>query len=248
MKIVSLFSIKGGVGKTAAAVNIAYYAAMRGQRNLLIDLDAQGSAGFYFRVRPSQKAKGRSLLQSQKSIFNLIRESDFDGLDILPASLGIRNIDRHLDKEPHKRKRLNSVFGILGIHYDRIIVDCPPHFGLLSENVFHFSDTILVPVIPSILSERTLRQLYDFFERHNYNKGKIFAFFSMVNISKSLHRQTLESADRERIHFLSTMIPNASEVERMGLTRQPLLAYDTHSKGGKAFSELGMELESLGCL
>lgn len=248
MKVVSLFSIKGGVGKTAAAVNLAYFTALRGHRTLLVDLDAQSSAGYYFRVRPSRKARGKSLLEGKRSVAALIRESDFAGLDILPAALGLRNIDRRLDKENRKRQRLTPVFESLGNSYDRIIVDCPPHFGLLSENVFNFSDTLLVPVIPSVLSARTLEQLCDFFEQRGYPTEKIMPFFSMVNLRKRLHRETIHSTDRKKQNYLVTTIPDSSEVERMGLERKPLLAYNARSKAGRAFTDLGLELETRECL
>ena len=247
MKVVSLFSTKGGVGKTAAAVNLAYFAAQRGHRTLLLDLDAQGAAGFYFRVRPSDKARGRSLLEGRKSVVRFIRESDFAGLDILPAPLGLRNIDRHLDKENHKRHRLTPVFESLGSLYDRVIVDCPPQFGLLSENVINFSDTLLVPVIPTVLSARTLEQIYDFFQQRKYPAKKIFPFFSMVHAGKRLHWETMNSVDRKNRNFLVTTIPNSSDVERMGLVRKPLLAYNPNAKAAMAFTALGRELETRGC-
>lgn len=248
MKVLSLFSTKGGVGKTAAAVNLAYFAAQRGRRTLLLDLDAQGAAGFYFRVRPSGKARGKSLLGGRKSVANLIRESDFKGLDILPAAPGLRNIDRRLDRECRKRHRLTPVFESLNDLYDSIVVDCPPQLGLLSENIINLSDTLLVPVIPSILSARTLEQTYDFFKRKEYPARKILPFFSMVNASKRLHRDTMDSIDRKNMNFLVTTIPNSTEVERMGLARKPLVAYNPRSKAGMAFTALGMELEMRGCL
>jgi len=247
LKIISLFSIKGGVGKTAAAVNLAYFSALRGYQTLLVDLDAQGSAEYYFRVSPSRKARGKSLLKGKKFLAALIRESDFAWLDILPAAQGLRNIDRRLDRESRKRKRLTSVLKSFDDSYDHIIVDCPPHFGLLSENVFNFSDTLLVPVIPTVLSTRTLDQLYGFFEKQGYESNKILPFFSMVDMRKRLHREMIESVNRKE-NFLNTMIPDSSEVERMGVTRMPLLAYNERSKAGVAFTNLGLELEERDCL
>jgi chromosome partitioning protein len=192
--------------------------------------------------------RGRSLLEGWKSVAALIRESDFDGLDVLPSTLGMRNMDRHLDRESGKKHRLNTVFESLGDSYDRIVVDCPPYFGLLSENIFNFSHTLLVPVVPSILSAMTLEQLYDFFKQKGYITEKIFAFFSMVDMRKRLHIETIHSLKRKTKNFLATTIPNASEVERMGLERKPLLAYNSRSKAGIAFIHLGHELEVRGCL
>ena len=77
MTILALYSNKGGVGKTAAAVNLSYLAAMNGRRTLLCDLDAQGSATFYLRVKPKLK-KARGLTSSGKKLEQSIKASDYE--------------------------------------------------------------------------------------------------------------------------------------------------------------------------
>ena len=67
MKVLALYSIKGGVGKTATAVNLAHAAAADGRRTLLLDLDPQGAASFYFRVRPRKGAPRRGGLSLRRA-------------------------------------------------------------------------------------------------------------------------------------------------------------------------------------
>jgi len=248
MKVLSVFNIKGGVGKTATAVNLAYYLASAGKKTLLVDLDPQGAAGFYFRVRAKARARGRSLLEGRKTVFSLIRESDYENLDVLPAARGFRNLDRHLDHEERKKRRLLPVFRRLGTRYDVIIVDCPPHFGLLSENVFAASDTVLVPVVPSVLSEQALEQLRTFFSGRSRSTDKIVPFFSRVDQRKKLHRETVSKNLIGETVFLTTTVPDSSIVERMGIERRPLPAYAPRSRAGIAFQSLARELEETGRL
>jgi chromosome partitioning protein len=85
-------------------------------------------------------------------------------------------------------------------------------------------------------------------KRKEYPARKILPFFSMVNASKRLHRETMDSIGRKEGNFLVTTVPNSTEVEHMGLARKPLIAYNPSSKAGMAFTALGMELEIRGCL
>jgi len=109
MKIIALYSMKGGVGKTAAAVNLAYCAALDGKSTLLVDIDPQASASYYFRVKPGKKHNVGSLVKGGKKLDKNIRETDFENLDLLPAHLSYRNLDLVLDDL--KKARINLETG-----------------------------------------------------------------------------------------------------------------------------------------
>jgi chromosome partitioning protein len=246
MKTLAFYSIKGGVGKTAMAVNVAHYTAVHlGFRTLLIDLDPQGSAGFYFRVRPKNKTKGKDLLKGNKQVHKMIRESDYKNLDIIPAIQGFRNVDKFLANESHKKRQFDTLLSNFEDEYDRIIIDSPPHFGISSENIFLAADHIAVPVIPSVLSQRTLEQLVDFFMLNGYKSEKIIAFFSMVDTRKKLHKETIAALSEGPIPFLTTAIPYASVIEKMGLHRAPVSTFAGWQKGAVAVHDLAEELERL---
>jgi len=68
MRIFATYNIKGGVGKTATAVNLGYLAAKDGYRVLLWDLDPQGAASFLFRIKPRVKGGGKALIEGTRSI------------------------------------------------------------------------------------------------------------------------------------------------------------------------------------
>ena len=93
MKVLATYNIKGGVGKTATAVNLAYEAASRGNRVLVWDLDPQGAATFYFRVQPKVKGGGKALVSGRRELDEVIKATDYDNLDLVPADFSIRNLD-----------------------------------------------------------------------------------------------------------------------------------------------------------
>ena len=159
MKVLALYSNKGGVGKTATTVNLAYLAAQTGLQTLVCDLDAQSSTTFYFRVKPKLKKEARGLAKKKRAIDNSIKGTDYDNLDLLPADFSHRNLDLVFSRLKNPTHRLHKVFNQLQDEYDLIILDCPPYINLLAENIFNAADMLLVPLIPTVLSERTHKQL-----------------------------------------------------------------------------------------
>lgn len=243
MKVVSCYSIKGGVGKTATSVNIAYMAAESGLRTLLIDLDPQGASSFYFRVKPSKKQQGKRLLNGSQTLLKQVKASDYDNLDIIPAHMSFRNFDTLLSQLKKSNSRLNKTFKNLSDDYDLIILDCPPTISYLSEAVFTASDVIFVPVIPTTLSERTYEQLLEFFKNEGFPKKRIVPFFTMVQSQKTLHKSTMKNMKNRYDRFLNSKIPFSVDIESMGEHRAPVAAFAKHRPANKAYKSLWKEME-----
>ena len=106
VKVLATYNIKGGVGKTSAAVNVAALAAADGLRTLLWDLDPQGAASFLFRVRPKVRGGGRKLVRGRSDVTDVLRGTDVEGLDLLPADFSYRHMDLALDATGKPTRRL----------------------------------------------------------------------------------------------------------------------------------------------
>ncbi len=242
MKILATYNIKGGVGKTSTAVNISHLAARDGLRVLLWDLDPQGAASFLLRVRPRVKGGGAALIKGRGDLDRAIKGTDFDLLDLLPADFTYRKLDLILDATKKPTQRLARLLRPLGDEYDLVVLDCPPSISLLSESVLHAADVLLVPLIPTTLSVRTLDQLTDFIAGFDGHRPKVVAFCSMIDRRKRLHREIAERLPAERPDVARTIIPALSLIERMSLERAPVTAFAPRSAAARQYAALWAEV------
>jgi chromosome partitioning protein len=242
-RVVATYNIKGGVGKTSAAVNLAYLAARAGHRTLLWDLDPQAASTFLFRIKPKVKGGGQALLQRRGEVDELIKGTDFPGLDLLPADFSYRHMDLALDDYKHPTRRLARVLEPLAHEYDYIFLDCPPSISLVSESVFEAADALLVPIIPATLSSRTFDQLAELVRQTGNGGPQVLAFFSMVEVRKSLHREVM--ARVRAAHpglILGAAIPSADEIERMGEARSVIELMAPGSSASIAYQALWWDM------
>jgi cellulose biosynthesis protein BcsQ len=242
MTILALYSNKGGVGKTAAAVNLAYLAAQSGLATLICDLDPQASTTFYFRVKPKLKPKARGLVRGSKQIDRSIKGTDFENLDLLPADFTHRNLDITFNQQKSRKQQLKKILDPLRAEYDLIILDSPPTINILAENIFNAADQLLVPLIPSTLSVRTHAQLLSFLKENNFRSDSAYTFFSLVDGRKKMHREFAEQARENFAGVLQSVIPYLSHVEQMGIYRQPVPAFAPSSRASKAYLDLWEEI------
>lgn len=242
MIIIACYNIKGGVGKTSTAVNLAYLAAMEGLKVLIWDLDPQGAASFYFRVKPKIKGGIDRILDKKTEIEEHIKGTDYDNLDLLPADFSYRHMDLLLDAAKKPQKKLKKILGQLQDQYDYIFLDCPPSISLVTESVFYASDVLLIPTIPTTLSLRTLEQIVRFRDKHALQDVKLLPFFSMADRRKLMHRLIIEKPPNLKLSFLNSSIPYASDVERMGVELKPVNVFAKSGKSAHCYQSLWQEV------
>ena len=241
MKTIAVYSSKGGVGKTATSVNLSYTASTNGARVLLCDMDSQGAASFYYRIKPKKKFDRSRLLSGE--FYEFIRGTDFTNLDLLPAHFSFRNLDIAINDEKREKKRqvLNSLLVPLADQYDYVILDCPPNVTILSENIITAADCVVVPVVPTTLSLLALEQLLKLCKKVDCKKNKILAFFSMVERRKLMHNSIMNKYRSYPI-FMQSYVPFMAEIEKMGLYRRPVGSTPRRSVASQAYELLWQEI------
>ena len=241
MKVLATYSIKGGVGKTTSAVNLAHEAARAGARVLVWDLDPQGAATYLFRIRPKVKGGAERLVGAKGELAAHVRATDTAAVHLVPADLSLRHLDLHLDDTKRPTERLGSLLATVAQRYDVAFLDCPPSISLASESVFGAADALLVPVIPATLSSRTLSQLRRLLDGMP-SSPEVLPYLSMVDRRKRLHRELSVSLASEWPGFLTTVIASASVVERMGPERNAVATFAPKGPVARAFRELWAEV------
>lgn len=237
MATVAVYSLKGGVGKTTLAVNLAWSSATQSaRRTLLWDLDPQAAASYLLGDDSNARDKAQAIFSRDVKPETLVRPTRFERLDLLAADTSLRGLD-HLFHALGKKRRLAKLLGGLDKKYDRIILDCPPGLTDTSEQVMRAADLILTPVIPSPLSQRALGEVIAWLDRDGKRHAPVLPIHSMVDRRRSLHALALETQAEWPV------VPMASAVEQMAARRAPIGAFAAASPAGKAFAQLWTGIE-----
>ncbi|WP_129337223.1 ParA family protein [Cellulomonas endophytica] len=236
MDVVALWSVKGGVGKTTAAVNLAHAAAAAGE-TLLWDLDPQGAATHLLEVKPKLRGGAEALVQGRSTAAAALRQTAWERLDVLPADRSLRDLELVLDAAKRSERRVTATLDPLRDRYGVAVLDCPPGASLLARNVLRAADLVLVPLPPAPLALRSLDQVLELVAEEGRDVP-VRAFLSMVDRRKATHRAAVADLPRTRPEVLDVVVPAAVAVERMGELRAPLAAFAPRTPAALAYADL----------
>ncbi len=237
MAVIAVYSAKGGVGKTTIAANLAWVAAVEaGHNTLLWDLDAAGGAGFLFGVEPKTKRAG-TLFSRDEAPENLLWETGYPGLDLLPADASLRQLDTQLSQNGRKR-RLSRLATKLDKQYDRIVLDCPPGINEISSQVLRSAEIVIVPLPPSPLSQRAFEMVTAEIKRVGDKAPSVLPVFSMVDLRRKLHKEATETQPRYPV------LPYSSQIEQCAVRSQPIGAFARSSPAAEKFAQLWTAIDT----
>jgi cellulose biosynthesis protein BcsQ len=237
MTTIAVYNLKGGVGKTSTAINLAWCAASgSGRRTLLWDLDPQAAATYLIGKDKELKDEAKTVFSKTVSAQKLIRKSTVPNIDILAADISLRGLN-HMLFEINKKKYLKKLLVELSKDYDRIILDCPPGLTETSDQILRAADLVIVPVIPSPLSQRAFFEVQKYLDGKSGRHAPMLPVHSMVDRRRNLHKKALEQQPNWPV------IPYASSIELMAEKRAPLGIFAPSSDVNHAYRKLWTGIE-----
>lgn len=242
MVTIALYNLKGGVGKTAATINLAYLSAKQGYKTLIWDLDPQGSSSFYLGVTSTVKNESKKLISGEMDLIDAIQSSAYENLDIIPSDISARNADILLNDMKQSKKKIASLLSLVKKSYDIVFLDCPPGISILHDAVFAGADWVFMPNIPTTLSIRSFESVLQYFKENELDTTKLKCFFSMVDHRKNLHHEVINEFYKDKLFFKS-YIPYLSDVEKMGVNQAPLETFAASSFAAQCYNNLWKEIK-----
>ncbi len=242
MKVLGIYNIKGGVGKTSVSVNLSYLSSLDGNRTLLWDLDPQGSSSFFYDKELCVHTSLKRIIKGKVDLSDVVTDTDYQNLDIIPSDFSYRHIENLLEQAKKSKKRIKEALKSLKDEYDYVFLDCPPGISILAENIFHACDYILIPTVPTPLCLRTYDQIISYMKDDELKSTEVIPFFSMVEVRKSVHQNLMKELALKMPNLCTTFIPFMADIEKMGIYKKPIEDFMPNSKASNSFKGLWKEI------
>lgn len=247
-RVIAIANQKGGVGKTTTSVNLSACLAHIGKKVLLIDTDPQGNATSGVGVNKGDVHRCiYDILIDDVDVQDVILATKVENLDIIPATISLAGAEIELVSTISREVRMKHALQNVRDEYDFIIIDCPPSLGLLTLNALTASDAILIPVQCEYYALEGLSQLLStirLVQKHlNPNLVIDGVLLTMFDARTNLGIQVIEEVKKyfqDKVY--RTIIPRNVRLSEAPSHGEPIIVYDSRSRGAEVYLELAKEV------
>lgn len=256
-KILAIANQKGGVGKTTTAINLAAALARKNKKILIVDLDPHACASLHVRIVPDgQGANLYDIFVADEKLWGaiwskLVIPTAMKGIDIAPACIRMSELENDLRDKHSKGNILQRALARLMPHYDFIILDCPPHLGILLVNALVAADLLIIPIQTDFLALHGLKLLFDTLRTLNKVLPKPVRYRALPTMydkrAKACTRVLELMRQKMSSSIFQTVIGVDTHFREASAKGCSIFGIDANSRGAKAYAELADEVLALSC-
>lgn len=247
-RIIAIANQKGGVGKTTTSVNLGAGLAEIGFRVLVVDLDPQGNATTGLGVsHRSVQGSVYDVIMHDAAVEDCVEPTSVRNLFVVPATIDLAGAEIELVPAMSRELKLRRALEAVRDDYDFVLIDCPPSLGLLTVNGLAAADDVLVPIQCEYYALEGLGQLLRNVTLVSKNLNPSLEVRGIVLTMYDARTKLAEQVETEvRAHFgnkvYRTVIPRTVRISEAPSYGQPVLVFDSMSRGAIAYRELAKEV------
>lgn len=254
-RVLIIANQKGGVAKSASAVNLSAALALNGKKVLMIDADSQGTGSNMFGIDDVDSLE----ITLATVLGKIINDEDVDpsegiiknaeGVDILPSNIDLAALEASLVNVMNRERLFKTYVDIVKDNYDYIIVDCLPSLGMITINALACADSVLIPVQAEKPAAKGLVQLLKSIikvKKHINPALEIEGILptmvdGRLNYSKDVIKM-IEDSYGSQIHIFEHYIPRLAKMAECAAVGESIFSYEPSCPAAEAYMNLAKEV------